>query len=240
MPGFGLAMVRRGLLALTVILSSAVTLAVAGTTVIPGTGGAAAFAVPVTSLTESRWDTVIRQKYDFSCGSAALATLLTFHYNRPVGEDEVFREMFEYGDQEQIRRTGFSMLDMKRFLDKRGLRADGFRLSFDRVAQMGLPGIALVNVNGYRHFVVVKGVVGNRVLLGDPALGVVTTDRATFQKLWDGSILAARADSAIARERFNRERDWRAWPSIAPGEGLDRAGLGVFTLTLPGRNEFGG
>src|SRR3990172_9869222 len=186
--------IRCTLLALTLILSSAVTLAVAGTTVIPGTGGAASFAVPVTSMTESRWDTVIRQKYDYSCGSAALATLLTFHYNPPVGEDEVFREMFAYGDQEKIRRSGFSMLDMKRFLDKRGLRSDRFRLRFDRVEQMGLPGIALVNVNGYRHFVVVKGVVGNRGLLGDPALGVGTTDRATFQKLWDGSILAARAD----------------------------------------------
>jgi hypothetical protein len=113
-------------------------------------------------------------------------------------------------------------------------------LSFDRVEKMGIPGIALVNVNGYRHFVVVKGIVGNRVLIGDPTLGVVTTDRATFARLWDGSILAARADSAIARERFNNERDWRAWPTIAPGEGLDRSALGIFTLTLPGRNEFGG
>lgn len=248
MPGSGASEIQRALrsglrrarFALTLALSGIAPLAVAGTTIIPGTGGAAAFAVPVTSMTESRWGTVIRQKYDFSCGSAALATLLTFHYNRPVGEDEVFREMFDYGDREQIRRSGFSMLDMKRYLDKRGLRSDGFRMSFDRIAEMGIPGIALVNVNGYRHFVVVKGAVGNRVLLGDPALGLVTTDRATFQKLWDGSILTARADSALARARFNHERDWRAWPSIAPGEGLDRSGLGIFTLTLPGRNEFGG
>lgn len=240
MPWSDATTIRRVLLALTFILLNAATAVVAGTAVIPGTGGAASFAVPVTSMTESRWDTVVRQKYDFSCGSAALATLLTYHYNRPVGEDDVFREMFAYGDQERIRRSGFSMLDMKRFLDKRGLRSDGFRVGLDRVEQMGIPGIALVNVNGYRHFVVVKGVVGNRVLLGDPALGVVTTDRATFMKLWNGEILTARADSAIARDRFNHERDWRAWPTIAPGEGLDRAGLGIFTLTLPGRNEFGG
>lgn len=249
MPRFGAPAVRcrlqggsrHAVLAWMLAVSGAATAggAVAGTAVVPGTGGAAAFTVSVISLTESRWHTVVRQKYDYSCGSAALATLLTFHYNRPVGEEDVFREMFEYGDREKIRRAGFSMLDMKRYLDKRGLRSDGFRLGLDRVERMGLPAIALVNVNGYRHFVVVKGVVGSRVLLGDPALGVVTTDRATFERLWDGAILAARADAAIARARFNHERDWRAWPGIAPGEGLDRAGLGVFTLTLPGRNEFG-
>jgi predicted double-glycine peptidase len=240
MPWSGATTFRRGLFALTIVLSNTVTLAVAGSIVIPGTGGAASFDIPVTSMTESRWDTVIRQQYDFSCGSAAVATLLTYHYNRPVREDAVFREMFASGDKEKIRRSGFSMLDMKRFLNKRGLRADGFRLSFERIEQTGIPGIALVNVNGYRHFVVVKGIVGDRVLLGDPALGVVTTDRATFLKIWDGSILAARGDRAIAREQFNHERDWRAWPTIAPGEGMDRAGLGTFTLTLPGRNEFGG
>ena len=64
-----------------------------------GTAGAAAtaaelsmigfggnFNVPVTSIREGRFQTVIRQEFDFSCGSAALASLLTYHYERPTTE----------------------------------------------------------------------------------------------------------------------------------------------------------
>ena len=53
-----------------------------------------AYSLRVTSLKEARFKTTIPQQYDFSCGSAALATLLTHHYARPVGEQEVLREMY--------------------------------------------------------------------------------------------------------------------------------------------------
>src|SRR3546814_13412897 len=63
------------------------------------------------------WDipfrSVIRQRYDFSCGSAALATLLTYHYGAPTSEAMPFRAMWEKGDREAIRKVGFSMLDMR-------------------------------------------------------------------------------------------------------------------------------
>ncbi len=42
--------------------------------------------------------------------------------------------MFERGDQAKIRKEGFSMLDMKRYLESLGLRADGFELPVDRLA----------------------------------------------------------------------------------------------------------
>ncbi|RYF14189.1 MAG: peptidase C39, partial [Oxalobacteraceae bacterium] len=41
------------------------------------------FTAPVTSLIGRRFETVVRQQYDFSCGSAALATLLRYHYDDP-------------------------------------------------------------------------------------------------------------------------------------------------------------
>src|SRR5690606_40798166 len=53
---------------------------------------------------------------DFSCGSAATATLLTYQYGHPVTELEVFRQMYAQGDQARIRKEGFSLLDMRRYL----------------------------------------------------------------------------------------------------------------------------
>ena len=55
--------------------------------------GGASFVLPVTSLKEARFRTTVRQQYDFSCGSAALATLLSHHYDFQVTEQEIFRDM---------------------------------------------------------------------------------------------------------------------------------------------------
>src|SRR3546814_18136425 len=69
----------------------------------------------------------------FSCGSASVATLLTYHYETPLAEAVVFEEMFVRGDQAKIQAEGFSMLDIKQFLDRRGLESDGFRMSLDKI-----------------------------------------------------------------------------------------------------------
>lgn len=210
----------------------------AGETRMWGIGGA--FSVKLTSLKEARWKRVIRQQYDFSCGSAAVATLLSHHYATPVSEAEVFEEMFLTGDQAKIQADGFSMLDMKRFLDKRGLKSDGFRMSLDKLARIGVPGIVLINTRGYRHFVVVKGIEAGRVVVADPALGTTVWQRDRFEEVWGGGIvLAARNEIETAREHFNDDADWRVRPKSPISTGVDRAGISSFTLHLPGRNELG-
>src|SRR3546814_4518007 len=88
------------------------------------------------SLKEKRWTNVVRQQYDFSCGSAAVATLLTYHYEMPTDEARAFEEMFVRGDQAKIQAEGFSMLDIKQFLDRRGLQSDGFSMTLDKLAEI--------------------------------------------------------------------------------------------------------
>ena len=114
----------------------------------------------VTSLKEARFATTLRQQYDFSCGSAALATLLTFHYGKPTSEQTIFSQMFQTGDRAKISKQGFSLLDMKRYLSAHGYSADGFEQPVERLAQERLPAIVLLSERGYRHFVVVKGLAG--------------------------------------------------------------------------------
>jgi predicted double-glycine peptidase len=174
------------------------------------------YTVAVTSWRDIPFRTVVRQQYDYSCGSAALATLLHYHYGVPVGEAEVFRAMFSVGDQARIRQVGFSMLDMKSFLETRGFRADGLRLSLDRLASLNIPAIALISRQSYRHFVVVKGIEGDRVLIGDPTFGIQTYSRAEFQEMWNGVVLAVRrAPADSAAPTFNSAEEWRPW-AVAP------------------------
>lgn len=209
----------------------------AGSVAIAGSFGS--FNVGAKSLSEMKWDTVIKQQYDFSCGSAAVATLLTYHYDRTTTEAEVFKAMIEEGDRDKIRAQGFSMLDMKRYLDDQGLNADGFRMSLDDFIEIGVPAITLIDTGGYKHFVVIKGIEDGNVLVGDPAVGTVVVPRTHFQTLWSGIVLGAREHVQLARQNFNSEKDWRIRPDSPLKKGISRSGVGTMLLALPAANELG-
>lgn len=196
------------------------------------------FSVPVRSLAENRFRDIIRQEYDFSCGSAALASLLTYHYGRPTSEEEVFLSMWENGDQAKISQYGFSLLDMKMYLARLGLAADGFQVPLEKLEVASVPAIALINTNGYRHFVVVKGLNDSQVLVGDPALGTRIMGRDEFVSLWNGILFVMRSEGEIGRESFNLEAAWQIKPKPPMSASRFRDSLGSFTLNLPGRGEF--
>ena len=192
------------------------------------------YAVPVRSVEEQRFAGIVRQRYDFSCGSAALATLLRYHYDFDVAEDVVFRGMWAHGDTAQIRHLGFSLLDMKRWLASRGIAADGYKVSLDQVAETGVPGIALIAVKNYRHFVVVKGVRGDEVLLGDPSAGIAVMPRAQFQAAWNGIYFVLPSDRKLARTRFNSPGQWVAYTRAPVGRPLaDPVSQQALALTAP-------
>jgi predicted double-glycine peptidase len=193
--------------------------------------------IPVRSIKELKYRAVVRQQFDFSCGSAAVATLLTHHYSAPVGEKEVFLAMYVKGNAAAIHREGFSMLDMKQYLDERGYRADGLYASLDDLARVGIPAIVLIEVNGYRHFVVVKGIQDNEVMVGDPAAGLKLYRRADFEKLWtNGIVFVVRSRPDVGRKNFNTE-----WSNIARapmGQAISRDTLANITLLRPTGNDF--
>ncbi|SDL57670.1 hypothetical protein SAMN05192555_105179 [Franzmannia pantelleriensis] len=195
--------------------------------------------VPARSLESMRWDRVIPQQYDYSCGAAAVATLLTFHYGRPTTEAEVFEQMIATGDIEQIQEQGFSMLDMKRYLDAQGLNADGFRVSLEDLARIGVPAITLINTGGYRHFVVVKGIDEHNIVVADPAVGTVIVPTEHFATLWSGTVLGAREDIELAQRNFNHDSDWRLRAKAPKEQMIRRTPMSSMILNLPAHNEMG-
>src|SRR5690349_327058 len=89
----------------------------AGSVLLENVGiGSAAFTMSVESFQEKKYKATLAQQYDFSCGSAALASLLTYNYNIPVSEQDVFKDMFDNGDKKVIAESGFSLLDIKNYL----------------------------------------------------------------------------------------------------------------------------
>ncbi|MGZ3181386.1 MAG: C39 family peptidase [Telluria sp.] len=198
---------------------------------------AGAVHVPVVSIAQLRYAATVHQQFDFSCGSAALATLLSYHYGVAVTEQQVFARMWQDGDQAAIRQAGFSLLDMQRYLATLGLRADGFAQPLDRLAAAGWPAIVLVSDGGFRHFVVVKGLEGGRVLVGDSARGTRALARADFERLWVNRLLFV-IHGFRGPVRFNDPADWRAAPPAPLAATLDRRGLDPLDLSKHGPGGF--
>lgn len=194
------------------------------------------YALQLRSQQGARFAATLRQQYDFSCGSAALATLLTFHYGSPVSEDDVFEEMFRLGEPERIRAAGFSLLDMKQYLARRGFAADGFELPLATLAEARLPAIVLIRENGYQHFVVVKGLRADRVLIGDPASGTRAVARSDFERAWTSRLLFV-IHNRQWLATFDAAADWQHHPAAPLAQGVPRDSLGALAMPRLGVHE---
>ncbi|HEV2567132.1 MAG TPA: C39 family peptidase [Sphingomonas sp.] len=202
-------------------------------------GGTGDLLMPVRSMEEQKFAGIVRQRYDFSCGSAALATLLRFHYGRAMGEQEAFLGMWRDGDRDAIRKVGFSLLDMKRYLSGIGLAADGFKVSLDQIQKTAIPGIALITVKNYRHFVVVKGVSDREVLIGDSSVGLRAVPRDEFQALWNGVYFVLNAEKDRGRKAFNTGLQWASLPRAPLGARFtDPISQQALALTAPFYRDF--
>ncbi len=188
------------------------------------------YALQITSLKEARFKTTRQQQFDFSCGSAALATLLTYQYDTPVTEQAVFEAMFERGDQEKIKREGFSLLDIKTYLGSHDFQADGFELPLSKLAESKLPAIVLVVDKGYHHFVVVKGLRDGRILIGDPSSGTRAISQEAFEALWQNKLLFV-IHNKQTQAKFNEEADWQVSPRAPLAAVVNLNNL--FNATLP-------
>jgi predicted double-glycine peptidase len=119
-------------------------------------------------LKELRDQYVVKQQFDFSCGAAALATLLTYYFGDPTSEQDVLKLLMAQlpkDDKLQKTRIGFSLLDLKHIAEAKGYRAAGFKLTIEQLMQLAAPVIVFVQPLGYPHFAVLRGIDRGRVFL---------------------------------------------------------------------------
>lgn len=155
--------------------------------VVPGAG---VLTKQVVSFRERRFESIVEQKTDFSCGAAALATVLRYAYGKTIGEDEVVEQMLKVSNPEQVRAHGFSLLDVKRYVETLGMRGRGYKVGIDALTEVRVPVIVLLDYRGYKHFVVLRRVTPTSVYLGDPALGNRVMTRKDFAEGWNGVLFA--------------------------------------------------
>ncbi|EGA64630.1 C39 family peptidase [Vibrio brasiliensis] len=156
---------------------------------VPGVGS---MQKEVVSIKERKFLNIVRQQTDFSCGAASLATLLRYGYNIDTDEQRVMNGMFQVSDATAARKLGFSMLDIKNYVEQGlGMRVQGYNIPADKLSALPIPTIVLLDIKGYRHFVVLKRVdKSGNVYIADPALGNLTMSVEQFTQGWQGVVLA--------------------------------------------------
>lgn len=143
----------------------------------------------VEPYSELKYHNIVHQAYDFSCGSAALVTLLTYHLGLNVTEQQAMEGMLEKGEKEKIiERRGFSLLDMKRYVASLGASGAGYRAEIADLKTLTEPGIVPIDF-GTKHFVVLRGIRKDVVYIADPSRGNLVFSLDEFAKLWDKNAL---------------------------------------------------
>ncbi|WP_334312386.1 C39 family peptidase [Marinobacter sp. SS21] len=146
--------------------------------------------VVVEPLIEQRYRNIVRQAYDYSCGSAALTTVLAYYLGRNLTERQVMEGLLHYGESERIvERRAFSMLDMKRLVTALGYPSGGFRATVEDLIDLDHPAIVPIHHAGFKHFVVLRTIRDGRVYLADPSVGNISFTLSQFEEKWDDNVL---------------------------------------------------
>ena len=180
--------------------------------------------VPLQSFKDLRDQHVVKQTYDYSCGAAALATLLTYGLDDRVTEEDVLLFVLTAlsMDEKTVRKSqGLSLLDLQHFAQARGHKAQGFKLAPQYLPQLAGPVLVFIEPRGYKHFAVLRGIRGDRAYLADPSLGNVRMAIGKFLDMW----LDAQGQGIILVVE-TQESPWTAeYPLKLPSQGLPQPEL---------------
>lgn len=144
------------------------------------------------SWKELRDQNVVIQRFDYSCGSGALATLLRYYFGDKVSEEELLLSILSRMTEEEVKdreKNGLSLLDLKRCAEQRGYQAVGVKLNYASLPKLKGPVLIHLEREDYKHFAVLKGARGDRIYLADPSRGNIRMSVDRFAKEWSGIAL---------------------------------------------------
>jgi ABC-type bacteriocin/lantibiotic exporter with double-glycine peptidase domain len=193
------------------------------------------------------------QNFDYSCGAAALATLMRSYFHDPVNEGDLLQELLGQLSPAELKdrvANGFSLYDLKTLAERHGYQAVGVQLTPEVLRELSGPVLIHLEKRDFKHFAVLKGVIEDRVYLADPSRGNIRMPLFKFLEEWKGFALvlgregfglpkdhplAIRDTTPMRRElravrKSFREREVGV---SEPGLQMDRSGAGVFPSPPP-------
>ena len=146
--------------------------------------------VPVKSWREMRDEDVVRQKFDFSCGAASMATIMNYFYDKNVTENGIVKTVLEMKgvgtEAKKLEKSDFalSFSDLAAYGQTLGFKGIGVAMDIDALSKLRIPVILYVKIRRFEHFTVFKGIKGDFVYLADPSYGNMKVKMAKFTEMF--------------------------------------------------------
>lgn len=123
---------------------------------------------------------LIRQTKQYSCGSAALATLMKYYVGFENFTESTALEKLALDKDREI-----SLFEIKEVIKLYGFDSVGLEIMKDDILKIQKPVIAYIKTPlNADHFVVIKGIYRNKIFIGDPAIGNYFLTSKQFFKVW--------------------------------------------------------
>lgn len=145
------------------------------------------------SFTARRFEGVVGQTADFTCGAASVATILTFYWNRPTGEIEVLKHIrSRYTDEQWKSRegNGVSFDDLIFAVKKLGFEATGAELPIEDLPKLAAPVILHLDKGKFQHFSVLRRAHSDVYYLADSIVGQTVLTQSDLRAQYTGKALA--------------------------------------------------
>lgn len=120
---------------------------------------------------------IVKQKLDFSCGAASLATILQQHYALDINEAKLI-DLIGLKDL-------FSFTDLAIISEELGFKGVAIALDFNMLKQLKIPAILYINYHDNEHFSVIRAANEHYVWLGDPSWGNIKMSSNKFRSYWE-------------------------------------------------------
>lgn len=127
------------------------------------------------------WDGVTKQKSDITCGAAVISTLRQW-MGYPVNEEVITLNGF-------MNPEGMSLYNFERTALKFGIHGKWYKADINYISKENLPFVAFLE-KPFGHFIIVRKVYKNYVIISDPNRGNIAYDRTSIQRLWSGKIFS--------------------------------------------------
>lgn len=152
------------------------------------------FQLYVKNARQIRSENVVIQQRDFSCGAAALATIVNYYWGENATETALLVAVASTLTPEELEeriKNGLTLTDLKRVCEKFGYQAVLGTLPLEKLAASKLPLLVGITVNDFDHFVVVRGADERFVYIADPAIGKLRVPLDEFAKQWQKNTVLA-------------------------------------------------
>lgn len=137
---------------------------------------------------------IVMQSTDYSCGAAALATVVKYQLGDNVTEKYFLKALDNLLTPKEIEdrvENGLAMSDLRRVAVKTGYEAVVAELTFEKLSESKVPLIVGIDVDDNKHFVVYRGTDFQRVYLADPIRGNIRVPIPKFLCEWQENMALA-------------------------------------------------